>query len=144
MHVCKCAQDKAWPGLFLKVAIIITLELASHWNSWATTNSQYFSTVITQHQYICKTTLNKLLCLYMYGCQYCEKSISEFQTTYTMRMKTSLMLKQSHTKTSSRSIMLQANCLYMAKGLNYGWYPNDDVMQISTLNPKPCWREGVS
>ena len=33
-----------------------------------------------------------------------EKSTTKFQTTYTMRIKSSLMLKQSHTKTSFPSI----------------------------------------
>ena len=58
-----------------------------------------------------------------------EKSTSGFR--YTMRMKSSPMLKQSHTKTSP----LSENCkrtapklLYVAKGLKYGWYYHDDVM----------------
>ena len=50
-----------------------------------------------------------------------------------MRMKSSLMLKQSHTKTSSRSVYRKRTApklLYLAKGLKYG-YHHDDVMQIS-------------
>ena len=34
------------------------------------------------------------------GAVQCEKSTSGFQKTYTMRMKSSLMLNQSHTTTS--------------------------------------------
>ena len=65
-----------------------------------------------------------------------------------MRMKSSLMLKQSYTNTSSRSAYCKQTApklLYVAKGLKYVWYRHDDVMQISTLNlSKPCWSEGVS
>ena len=56
----------------------------------------------------------------VWGCQ-CEKSTSGFQTTYTMRMKSSLMLKQSHTKTSFPSKRTAPKLLYVAKGLKYGW-----------------------
>ena len=54
-------------------------------------------------------------------------------------------LKQSHTKTSSRSVYCKRTApklLYVAKGLKYEWYHYDDVMQISTLNlngQRPGW-----
>ena len=57
------------------------------------------------------------------------------------------MLKQSHTKTSSRSLHCKRTApklLYMAKGLKYGWYHHDDVMQISTLNFAKTLLEGRS
>ena len=77
-----------------------------------------------------------------------EKSTSGFRTTYTMRMKSSLMLKQSHTKTPPPSIYCvwtALKLLYVAKGLKYRWYHRYDVMQFSTLVlPKPCWSVGVS
>ena len=76
------------------------------------------------------------------------KSTSGFRTTYTMQMKSSLMLKQSHTKTSVSSIYCMQTALkllYVAKGLNYGWYHHDDVIRFSTVVlPKSCWSEGVS
>ena len=54
-------------------------------------------------------------------------STSRFQTTYTMPIKSSLMLKQSHTKTSP-SVHCKRTApklLYVAKGLKYGWYHHD-------------------
>ena len=70
------------------------------------------------------------------------KSTSGFRTTYTMHMKSSPMLKQSHTKTSSPSVYCKRTApklLYVAKGLKYVWYYHDDVMRFRTLIlPKPC------
>ena len=69
------------------------------------------------------------------GCQY-EKSTSEFRTTYTMRMKSSLMLKQSHTKTSPPRVCCKQTApklLYVAKGLKYGWF-----FTLATL-PEVVW-----
>ena len=57
------------------------------------------------------------------------------------------MLKQSHTKTSSRSLYCKRTApklLYVAKGLKYGWTLHDDVMQISTLNFAKSLLEGRS
>ena len=65
------------------------------------------------------------------------------QLSYTKNMKSPLMLKQSHTKTSSTNVI--AKLLYVAKGIKYRWSYHDDVMQFSTLHlPKPCRSVGVS
>ena len=66
---------------------------------------------------------------------------------YTVRMKRSLMLKH-HTLKTSPSVHCKQTApelFYVAKGLKYGWYHHDDVMQYSMLVlPKPWLSEGVS
>ena len=72
-------------------------------------------------------------------------STSRFQTTYSMPIKSSLMLKQTHTKTSPSvhiASELHRNCFMWLKGYSTGGII---MMQISTLNlPKSCWSVGVS
>lgn len=48
------------------------------------------------------------------------------QATYTMGMKSLLMLKPSHTETSS-PVLLHANCTETALGSKFGRYHHDDV-----------------
>ena len=77
------------------------------------------------------------------GCQ-CEKSTSKFQTTYTLRIKSSLILKQSHTKTSFPRVYCKrtaSKLLYVAKGLKYQVDYQDDVLQFSTLEFTKTLRE---
>ena len=56
-----------------------------------------------------------------------------------MRMKCSLMLKQSHTKTFPSSVYCMQTApklVYASKGLKYGWYHYDDVIRFSMIeNP---------